>query len=127
MGGTKPKRNRQRGKEAERAIAKRVGGKRVGILGNEDVEHPVYSIEVKSYARFAGAKVLEQAERNAPKGKVPIAVVHVRNQQHENDIVMVRFKDLFIKCPMCGRTFLPNEMHYVKGKPQQCKRCKNDD
>jgi len=34
-----PSKNRQRGKRTEKAIAKRIGGKRIGILGKSDVEH----------------------------------------------------------------------------------------
>jgi hypothetical protein len=32
-----PSRNRRRGKDAERAIAGRLDGRRVGVLGGEDV------------------------------------------------------------------------------------------
>lgn len=85
--------NRQRGKRAERAIAKRLRGKRVGVLGREDIEHPLWSIEVKSRVRFAGEKFLRQAERNCPAGKTAIVVVHILHQPHSNDIVMMRLKD----------------------------------
>ena len=54
-----PNRNRQRGKECERVIAKMLGGKRVGILGNEDVSHPEYSIEVKSRQEFVARKWMD--------------------------------------------------------------------
>ena len=86
-------RNRKRGKENERAIAKLMGGKRVGILGNEDVEHEVFSIECKSLMRFAGVKIMEQCERNAPEGNLPISIVHIKNKSHKEDIVMLRFSD----------------------------------
>jgi hypothetical protein len=83
-------RNRQRGKEHERAIASRLGGKRVGILGHEDVSHEKFSIECKSLARFAGVKYLEQAERNAAHHKTAIAIVHIRGQRRDKDIVLMR-------------------------------------
>jgi len=60
--------NRQRGKATERAVAKRIGGKRVGILGAEDVSHPLFSIEVKSRKAFVAGDWMAQAVRNCPEG-----------------------------------------------------------
>lgn len=85
--------NRQRGKNTERAIAKLTGGKRVGILQGEDISHPVYSIEVKDRVKFAGEKFLLQAERNCEQGKTPIAIVHIHNKRHSEDIILMRLKD----------------------------------
>ena len=39
-----PAKNRQRGKATERAVAKLTGGKRIGILGNDDVQAGLWSI-----------------------------------------------------------------------------------
>lgn len=88
-----PNNNRKRGKRNEHALAKRLNGKRVGILGKEDITCGVFSIEAKSYVRFAGAKVMEQAERNAPEGKTPLAIIHVKGQRRDNDLVMIRLKN----------------------------------
>jgi len=85
--------NRDRGKRAEREIAKRLGGRRIGTLCAEDILHPVYSIECKSRIAFAGERFLEQAERHCEKGKTPLAIVHVQGQRHGNDIVLMRLKD----------------------------------
>jgi hypothetical protein len=41
--------------------------------------------------KFAGVKIMEQAERNAPDGKIPIAIVHIKNKLRIDDIVMFRF------------------------------------
>ena len=87
------KQNRKRGKDAERTIAKLIGGRRVGILGKEDIEHPDYTVEVKSRKAFAGAGFLEQAEKHNTGDKTAIAIVHVTGQKHDNDIVMMRLKD----------------------------------
>ena len=87
------KRNRERGKEAEKAIAKLLGGRRVGILGKEDIDHPDYTVEVKSRKTFAGSKFLEQAEQHNTGDKTAIAVVHVTGKRHADDIVMIRLKD----------------------------------
>lgn len=89
-------RNRQRGKECEKAIAKMFNGKRVGILGNEDVQHPKYSIEVKSRVKFVGKKWMEQCERNNIDNKIPLVVVHEMNKKHDNDFVIMKISD-FLK------------------------------
>lgn len=68
-------------KTIERNVSRITGGKRVIEKGGhsmaEDVSHPVFSIEVKTgrslpsiYATYA------QAKRNAPDGKVPLAIHH---------------------------------------------------
>lgn len=85
--------NRQRGKRTERKLAKRLNAKRVGILGKEDLSHPVFSIEVKSRAKFAGESFLRQAERTCERGKTPLAVVHIRGKKISNSIVLMRLKD----------------------------------
>jgi len=85
--------NRQRGKRTERAIAKRLGGKRVGILGKSDVEHELFSFEVKSRLKFVGEKWFIQAVRNCEEGKIPAVIVHVTGQHHKNDYVIIKLKD----------------------------------
>jgi len=39
-----PNQNRSRGKRTEKAIAKKVNGKRLGLLGKEDVDAGPFSI-----------------------------------------------------------------------------------
>ena len=85
--------NRNRGKRAEKAIASILNGKRVGILGGEDVSHPFLSIEIKERQKFAGEKFLNQAKDNAQPGKTPIVIVHIHNQRHDEDMVMMRLQD----------------------------------
>ena len=82
--------NRERGKRNEAALAKILNGKRIGLLGMEDIEHHRFSFEVKSYQRYAGGRVMEQAERNAPEDKIPIAIVHEKNKRHNGDLVLMR-------------------------------------
>ncbi len=69
-------------KEAERRVAKICAGTRVsGPRGvkMQDVEHAVFSIEVKhgktSIPKFVAA-AYAQAKANAPVGKVPLVVLH---------------------------------------------------
>lgn len=85
--------NRDRGKRAERAVAQRIGGKRIGTLSGEDIQHPVFSGEVKSRKAFAAAPWMDQAVRNCPKGKTPLVVVHVHGSRHDKDLVMFRMQD----------------------------------
>ena len=89
----KQSRNRQRGKDCEREIAKIVGGKRIGILGDEDVLHPRYSIEVKSRKKFVGNKWMKQCIKNNKDNKIPIVVIHEANKNHLEDFVLIKLKD----------------------------------
>lgn len=85
--------NRKRGKRTEKNMEKLVGGKRIGLLGKEDIEHPIFSFEIKDRYSFIGKTFMEQAVRNAPEGKIPVVVVHVTRDQHKDDLVMIRLKD----------------------------------
>lgn len=55
---TNPADNRRRGKNTERALARRLGGRRTGVLGGEDINHPLLSIEAKSRQRFIGERFM---------------------------------------------------------------------
>ncbi len=83
-----PSKNRNRGKKTEAAIAKRLG-----ILGNDDVQAGAFSIEVKDRVKFVGTGFMEQAVRNCPKDKTPLVVVHVTGARHDGDLVMMRLSD----------------------------------
>jgi len=85
--------NRNRGKATERATAKRLGGKGVGILGGEDVSAGLFSVECKSRVRFVGQGWMSQAVRNCPRGRVPMLVVHLHGARHADDLVMLRMSD----------------------------------
>jgi hypothetical protein len=86
--------NRERGKAAERAVAWILGGKRTGTMGGEDVHMDgPFSVEVKSRGAFVACDWLDQAVRNAPDGKTPLLVVHVRGKRHSEDLVILRLAD----------------------------------
>lgn len=86
--------NRSRGKQNEREIARLCGGKRVGIMGGEDIEHEVYSIECKSITRWRlSEKWLDQVVRNCPEGKVPLLWLHKKNLRHKHDLIILRYGD----------------------------------
>jgi len=96
-----PRKSRQRGKSNETLLAKRLGGKREGTLGQQDISWRGFSIETKEFKRFPKSvtKSLEQAYHNCPKddkGKplyIPLVVWHQLNQRRDNDIVMLRLRE----------------------------------
>jgi hypothetical protein len=87
------KQNRDRGKRAERAVATMLGGKRVGIMGGEDVQHEVYSIEVKSRKSHSVFSWFRQCINNNKDKKIPMLVLHEHGKRHENDLVCLSMKD----------------------------------
>lgn len=87
-----PAGNRRRGNDAERAVARRLNGKRTGVLGGEDITHPLLSIEVKSRKWFAGDRFMAQAKRNC-SGKIPAVIIHITGRSHGHDLVMLELKD----------------------------------
>jgi hypothetical protein len=85
-------------KHAERQIAKRLGGRRVpvtGRAGQPDVAHPWLSIEVKHRRRLPQwlIKAMEQAERSATPGQLPLAVVHKVGEWYGQSLVLLRLAD----------------------------------
>jgi len=88
-----PAQNRDRGKRCEKALAKRLGGTRKGIMGGHDIEAGPFAVEVKSRVKFAGTSFMEQAVRNCPDGKTPLVLVHLHGTRHTEDLVMMRLKD----------------------------------
>lgn len=85
--------NRDRGKNAERDTARRLGGTRLGTLGREDVSTGLLSIEVKSRQRFVAEAWFQQAVSHCPENRVPAVVVHIHNKRHDDDYVILRMKD----------------------------------
>ena len=85
--------NRNRGKAAERSVAKTFGGKRVGTMGGEDVTTRDWSIEVKSRKACVVCDWVDQAVENCPEGKTPMVVLHIHGKRHNKDLVVIRMKD----------------------------------
>jgi len=86
--------NRQRGKRNEKALAKMLGGERVGIFGGEDIviKDKKFSIEAKSRKSFVAEKWMVQAETNC-KGKLPLVIVHIKGKNHNKDLVLLRLEE----------------------------------
>ncbi len=90
---TMANKNRQHGKAVEKYLAKRLGAKRIGILGAEDLSHPIFSYEIKSRKSFVALSWMNQAKRNAPEGKIPIVVFHQKFTEHNQDLVFLKLTD----------------------------------
>jgi hypothetical protein len=88
-----PNKNRKRGKRVEAEIVKKVGGKRRGILGGEDIEHPEYSIEVKSREKHAVFKWWKQCEDNNVRNKQPLLVIHEHGKRYDDALVCMKMSD----------------------------------
>lgn len=84
-------------KRTERAIAKRLGGKRVGITGSAtpDVVTETLAVEVKHRKRLPGwlTAAVRQAAING-NDRLPLVILHESGAHHENDLVVMRMKDL---------------------------------
>jgi len=86
-------RNKRQGRAVQSKMAKRLGGKSVGTIEGQDIEHSVFSVEVKHRKKFVGNTFMNQAVKNCPKGKVPLVIVHELNQRFDKSLVMIRLKD----------------------------------
>lgn len=93
-------------KQFERRIAKLFGGKRRGsdfrseTSGKDDIIHPVYSIETKLLSRPSFSDLqdaVEQAERNSPPTKVPLAIVKRKNADDRDSLVVMRLETFLEK------------------------------
>lgn len=73
--------------------AKLLGGKNVGTIEGQDISHKIFSGESKHRKKFVGQTIMNQAIKNCPVGKIPIAIVHILRQTHDTDIVMIQMKD----------------------------------
>ncbi len=82
-------------KAFERRVAKKIGGRRTGVLGGEDVEHPRWSIECKLLQFLPKwlTEIMKQAEDNCPTGKIPLAVVKQKYDNDEDAYVILRSKN----------------------------------
>ena len=92
--------NRDRGKRLERKIAERLGGKRTGVLGGEDVLHIYYSIECKSRDKLPKwfDNFWKQTLANCEEGKTPLLVIHQTNKNHDDDFVVIKLSDFESFC-----------------------------
>jgi len=91
----------KRWKNAEREVARRLGGTRVPITGRKgcDIVHPYLGVEVKSRASIGIYlwDFLEQAEdglaQTGESEKIPVAVIHRPGMDYDDALLLVRLKD----------------------------------
>lgn len=89
------KRNKRQGRKVQSKIAKITGGKSVGTIEGQDVSYSnkPWSVEVKHRQTFIGHTFMQQAIKNAPDGKIPIVIVHTKNQRFNKSIVLIQLSD----------------------------------
>lgn len=80
-------------KHLEKKVAKEMGGKRVGILNSEDVQHKVFSFECKCIKRIPASIKgwMSQCKANNLDNKIPIIVLHEKGKH--DDYVIMSYKD----------------------------------
>jgi hypothetical protein len=80
-------------KNVEREVARLFGGKRTGNNGDSrrDVEHPIFSIEVKHRKTFPDwlHSAYGQADREK-EHRIPIVVLHERHTKFEDSYVVIK-------------------------------------
>lgn len=84
--------NRRRGKQVEKRLAKKLNFIRVGIMGKEDLVGENFKVEVKSRKVFRAEKWLNQVEVHCKEKQIPLLVVHILSQRSQEDIVCLRLK-----------------------------------
>ena len=94
-------------KDAERELARRLGGERVPVTGRvrgwaPDIDHPLWALEVKTRRTMpvllAGAmdqavKAADWAKRRGKGERMPMVIIHQDGQHFDNAMVIVRLKD----------------------------------
>lgn len=84
-------------KLTERAVASRLGGRRVPVSGRGrgDVAHKWLAIEVKHRKRLPKwlKEAMAQARAASGLSQLPIVVLHEAGQCHDEDLVVLALKD----------------------------------
>lgn len=84
-------------KANERALAKRLNGRRVGPTGRtgSDVAHPLFAIECKERKEVPLwlQDAVSQSQGAARQDQLPIVVLHQLGRRHDNDLVVMRLRD----------------------------------
>jgi hypothetical protein len=93
-------------KETEREVARRLGGQRVPVSGRgrgdqPDVQHDVYSIEVKHRKTLPGwlHRAMAQAIAAQRGSQIPLVILHQTGRPHSENFVAIRLGDW---CDLCG-------------------------
>ena len=88
-------------KSAERNVAKLLGGERVPITGRArgsapDVQHPLFSIEVKHRQSLPSwiLEAMEQADASNPGDKKSIVILHQKGKNYLESLTMMKLSDI---------------------------------
>jgi hypothetical protein len=80
-----------------KACERRIAGTRVPVSGRArgdtpEIEHPVFSVEVKARAKLPAwtENAMPQAESSARNGKIPVVVLHEGDRRYADALVMCR-------------------------------------
>ena len=89
--------NCRRGKENERYLAKRFGGRRLGTMGKIDVEIPGFAVECKERKSIPALikSGLNQAMANRINGEKQIPLLHLHEQSagRKTDMIVMLIDD----------------------------------
>jgi len=83
-------------KQTERAIAKRLNGKRIGATGRAtaDVVSDWLSVEIKHRKRLPEwLKIALGQARNGAGERLPVVILHECGSRHAEDLVLMRLAD----------------------------------
>jgi len=85
--------NRDRGKSYERWLAQDLGGRRIGLLGSEDVLTNTFAIEAKEREKLPAflKKTMAQAKANCPDDRLALVCLHELHTNHEHDLVVMEY------------------------------------
>lgn len=78
-------------KGTERAVAKILGGKRLGHLGGVDVKTRWVAAEVKHRQTLPAwlTDAMAQAKRHAEADQLPVVILHVEGQRHSDNMIIM--------------------------------------
>jgi len=76
-------------------VSKYLGGRRVGVLGDQDVETEDFDIEVKHGDQVTKwfTDSWEQAETNCREGQIPLLYIHPTRWRYVDGLVVLRAED----------------------------------
>lgn len=94
--------SRARWKRTEREVADKLGGRRVPVSGRTrgdvpDVAHDRYAIEVKhreSLPQWIKEAMLQAIACRKTAAQIPLVVLHEKGKRHDDDLCVVRMRDL---------------------------------
>lgn len=88
-------------KRIERKVAELLGGVRVPVSGRQrgdspDIQHPLFSIEVKHRETFPKwlFDAMDQAEASERDDQIPLVVLHQKGEDVSMSFAVVRLADL---------------------------------